>query len=99
MSYYYSFVLEEKHGFNKKTIGLFIKDDVLETLISLILTAPVLFGILYIIQHGGQFFYIYLEIFVIIFIFIMMTIYPNFIAPLFNKFEELPEGSLRTKIN
>lgn len=30
---------------------------------------------------------------------IMLTIYPNFIAPLFNKFEELENGELKTAIN
>lgn len=29
---------------------------------------------------------------------IMMTIYPNFIAPLFNKFESLADQELKTKI-
>ena len=29
----------------------------------------------------------------------MLTIYPNFIAPLFNKFEELEDGELKLKIN
>ena len=29
---------------------------------------------------------------------ILVTVYPVYIAPLFNKYEELPEGSLRTKI-
>jgi STE24 endopeptidase len=37
-------------------------------------------------------------IFIAVVLVVMMTIYPNFIAPLFNKFEPLPEGELRTAI-
>jgi hypothetical protein len=29
---------------------------------------------------------------------VLLTIYPVYIAPLFNKYEELEEGTLRTKI-
>lgn len=37
-------------------------------------------------------------IFVLIVIFAMMLIYPNYIAPLFNKYEELEAGEIRTGI-
>lgn len=37
-------------------------------------------------------------VFVLVVIFLMMLIYPNFIAPLFNKYEELEEGELKTGI-
>jgi STE24 endopeptidase len=39
-----------------------------------------------------------MQAFVLATIFLMMLIYPNFIAPLFNKYEELEEGELKTGI-
>lgn len=50
------------------------------------------------IQWGGPHFYVYAWIFVSVFIFFMMTIYPTFIAPLFNKYTPLEEGPLRDGI-
>lgn len=86
---YFSFVIEERHGFNKKTLKLFFKDMFLEFLLISIISPILLFFYIYLIENGGRFFFIYVELFLIIFIFIMMWIYPNFIAPLFNKFTEL----------
>eukprot|EP01016_Furgasonia_blochmanni_P042519 TRINITY_DN5651_c0_g1_i6.p1 TRINITY_DN5651_c0_g1~~TRINITY_DN5651_c0_g1_i6.p1 ORF type:complete len:368 (+),score=75.57 TRINITY_DN5651_c0_g1_i6:410-1513(+) len=96
---YYTFVLEEKHGYNKKTWQTFVKDEILEFLVMAVVLPPILYGFLYIIENGGPYFYIYVEFFVIIVIIVMMTLYPNVIAPLFNKFTELPESELRQKIN
>jgi len=59
---------------------------------------PILLGLLYVIEIGGKYFYIYVEIFVILVAFIMITIYPHLIAPLFNKFTELEDGELKEKI-
>ena len=91
-SLYYSFIIEERHGFNKKTLRLFFKDMILESLIYAVIVPVVLFGYLYIVENGGDYFFIYVEIFLISFIFIMMWIYPNFIAPLFNKFEDIEKN-------
>ena len=67
-------------------------------MISIILTAVLLFGYLKVVELGGTYFYIYMLVFVLVVIFLMMLIYPNFIAPLFNKYEELEEGEIKTGI-
>lgn len=51
-----------------------------------------------IMQWGGPNFYIYVFVFLVILIFLMMWIVPNFIMPLFNKYEDIEDGSLKTKI-
>lgn len=88
-SLYFSFIVEEKHGFNKKTIRLFAKDLLLEFLVTSLIAPIVLFFYIYLIENGGPLFFLYVEAFLIALIFIMMWVYPNFIAPLFNKFTEL----------
>jgi len=95
---YYTFVLEEKFGFNKNTPLLFIKDEIISFILKVTLGPLVLCIFLWAVEKGGDYFYIYAEIVVIILAFIMMWIYPNFIAPLFNKFSELPDGSLKTSL-
>jgi STE24 endopeptidase len=55
-------------------------------------------AIVKIVQWGGDYFFIYLWLFVIVFTLFMMIIYPEFIAPLFDKYTPLPEGDLRKEI-
>ena len=59
---------------------------------------PILSLLLYIIKAGGQFFFIYAWLFVLVTSLFMMTIYPDFIAPLFDRYDRLPDGNLRTEI-
>jgi len=90
--------LEEKFGFNKQTIGLFFVDLVKELLISILIGTPIMYGCLFIIRRTGPYFWFYSWLFVMVVMFVMMMIYPEFIAPLFNKYTELPEGELRTAV-
>ena len=55
-------------------------------------------ALIYIIQWGGPHFYIYAWSFVFAFSLILTAIYPDYIAPLFDKFTELPKGELREAI-
>jgi STE24 endopeptidase len=54
--------------------------------------------IIQIIQAGGDYFFVYLWLFVTAFTLFMMVIYPEFIAPLFDRYVPLPEGDLRKQI-
>lgn len=92
---YYTFVLEQKFGFNKNTPLLFLKDELITLVLKFTLGPLILSVFLWAVDKGGDYFYIWAEILVIIFVFIMLWIYPNFIAPLFNKFTELPDGTLK----
>ncbi|MFH4978630.1 hypothetical protein AB6A40_005339 [Gnathostoma spinigerum] len=95
---YDNFVIEEKHGFNKQTFGFFVKDKVKKTAVSLIIMAPIIAAVIYIISHGGPYFFFYVWIFLSIVILLLMTVYPEFIAPLFDKYTPLPDSSLKTQI-
>lgn len=52
----------------------------------------------YIPQAGGDYFFFYLWLFTMSVLIFFMTIYPDLIAPLFDKYEPLPEGELKTNI-
>jgi len=95
---YSAFVLEERHGFNKQTAGFFIKDQIKAYLISQIISVPIIAAIIYIVQIGGPYFFVYLWLFIGIVSLVLITIYPVYIAPLFDKFRPLEEGPLRTSI-
>lgn len=91
-SLYKTFVVEEKHGFNKSTLGLFIRDKLLTIALSLGLGAPIISVIVWLVRVGGPYFYFYVWAFLFVVSLVMMTIYPTFIAPLFNKYEKLESG-------
>jgi len=95
---YRTFVLEEKHGFNKQTGGFYAKDQLKKFLVGQIVQTPILAGIIKIVHWGGDFFFIYLWVFAIVMTVFLMTIYPDFIAPLFDKYTSMPTGELRTDI-
>jgi len=97
-SLYSTFVVEQRHGFNKQTLGLFFSDMLKSVLLGALLIPPVVAGITYILQISTPFLALYLWAFMLGLTLFFMTIYPTLIAPLFNKYETLPEGSLRSKI-
>ncbi|XP_052245331.1 CAAX prenyl protease 1 homolog isoform X3 [Dreissena polymorpha] len=95
---YSTFVIEERHGFNKQTPGFFVKDQIKKFFVSLAIGMPIVALLIYIIQIGGDYFFIYVWVFLLVVSLLMITIYADYIAPLFDKFAPLPEGELRTKI-
>lgn len=95
---YSTFQIERKHGFNKMTLGLFVTDKIKGLLLSIAIGGPFVALLLKIIQMGGDYFYIYVWGFMFVFSVFMMTIMPVYIMPLFNKYEPLPDGDLKTKI-
>jgi len=97
-SVYQTFVLEEKHGFNKTTPGLFVADLLKGWALGFVLGAPFLAAFLWVFQWAGDRFIPWLMGFLISFQLIMVILYPTVIQPLFNKLSPLAEGDLRTRI-
>lgn len=60
LSYYKNFVLEERFGFNKQTIGLWVSDMLKGIGISIVLGSPVIAGFLKIIDYFDDKFIFYL---------------------------------------
>lgn len=97
-SAYHTFYVEQKHGFNKQTPGFFLKDKLKRFAVSQIISTPVISGLVYIIKAGGDYFFVYLWGFTMAVVMFFMTVYPDYIAPLFDTYQPLPEGELRNKI-
>lgn len=95
---YDTFVIEEKHGFNKQTLVFFLKDKAKKLVVSLLIMAPIVAMVVYIVERGGPYFFIYVWIFLSFVIFLLMTVYVEYIAPLFDKYVPLPESELKRKI-
>lgn len=95
---YYTFWLEEGYGFNKQTPGFFVKDMIKKFLVGMLITLPLVAAVIYIVQKGGDYFFVYLWLFITLVLILLMTVYPDYIAPLFDKYTPLPEGELKTQI-
>jgi len=97
-SLYSQFVIEERYGFNKMTMKLYIIDWIKSQALSIAFGVPILGLIIWVVRNGGPHFYLYAWGTIAVIQLVMMTIFPVLIQPLFNKFTPLEEGSLRTKI-
>ncbi|GHJ83783.1 hypothetical protein NliqN6_0185 [Naganishia liquefaciens] len=98
LSLYSTFVIEERHGFNKSTLKLFITDTLKGWLVGGVIGLPFLAAFLKIVDWAGDSFVPYLMAFFLVFTVLIQIIYPTFIQPLFNKLTPLPEGELRNRV-
>ncbi|MGZ3158334.1 MAG: M48 family metallopeptidase, partial [Burkholderiaceae bacterium] len=96
--YYSQFVLEEKFGFNKMTLGLFITDLLKGALIGAAIGLPLIWVILTLMDKSGTLWWFYAWLVWSGFQLLMLVLYPSVIAPLFNKFTPLDDDSLRARI-
>jgi STE24 endopeptidase len=94
---YAQFVIEQRFGFNRMTWKLFVLDGLKGLLVSVLLMTPLLLGLFLLIRTGPQW---WLWGFLLFtgFQLVMIVVYPKVIAPLFNKFTPLEEGSLKTRV-
>ena len=98
LSWYRTFVMEEKFGFNRNTPALFLGDFGKQMLLMLVLGAPIAWVTLWLMNSTGEFWWLYLWAAWMVFAVVMMWAYPAFIAPLFNKFTPLDDANLKEKV-
>ncbi|CAM4189101.1 M48 family metallopeptidase [Gillisia hiemivivida] len=97
-SYYSTFVIEEKYGFNKTTKKLFVLDKLKSWGLLIIVGGGILALIVWFYQLTSTDFWWYSWIMVTAFIVFTNMFYAKLIVPLFNKQSPLQDGSLRSKI-
>lgn len=97
-SYYKTFVVDEKFGFNKMTRQMFLVDLIKHSVVGILLGAPLLFAALWLMQGAGEYWWLYLWAVWTVFNIVMLSVYPTFIAPIFNKFTPLADDSLKSRI-
>lgn len=97
-SYYKTFVIEEKFGFNKSTKKTFWLDKIKGWLMSAIIGGGILALIIWFYQIAGENFWIYAWVLVAVFSLFMNMFYAKLIVPLFNKQTPLEEGELKSAI-
>ncbi len=98
VEYYSQFNLEERFGFNKSTVKLWITDKLKGLLISLAIGVPLISLIIFLIHRLGDFWWIWAFVILFLFQLVMMVLYPMLILPWFNKLTPLPDDDLRHRL-
>jgi STE24 endopeptidase len=96
--WYRQFVLEQRFGFNKMTVGLWIADMVKGALVGAVIGLPLLWVVLTLMAKTGSLWWLWAWVVWSGFQLLMMVLYPTVIAPLFNKFTPLADESLKQRI-
>jgi STE24 endopeptidase len=97
-SYYKTFVIEEKFGFNKSTKKTFWLDKIKGIFLMAILGGGILALIIWFYQKTGVNFWVYAWVLVAVFSLFMNLFYAKLIVPIFNKQTPLEDGELKFEI-
>jgi STE24 endopeptidase len=97
-SWYKTFNIEARFGFNKMTLGMWVGDLIKSALVAVAFGLPLVLAVLWLMGRMGDWWWLYVWLVWVAFSVFMMAIYPAFIAPLFNKFAPMQEGSLKSRI-
>lgn len=95
---YDTFVIEEKFGFNKTTVNVFIADLIKGLVLGILIGTPLLGAVLLFFEYAGPQAWLYCWITVVCFLILLNYLVPTVIMPLFNKFEPIEDGELKTAI-
>jgi STE24 endopeptidase len=93
-----TFRLEQAHGFNRMSPGLWLADQAKGLLIGLLLGAPIAALILWLMGSLGAIWWLWAWAAWIVFNLLVLVLYPTVIAPLFNQFKPLEDDSLKARV-
>lgn len=97
-SWYRTFSIEERYGFNKSTVTTFLLDQLKSILLTLVLGGGALSMLLSLYQTMGRGFLIYAWPFTMFLVLMVNVLYTKVFVRIFNTLIPLPEGALKDKI-
>ncbi|MGM9428213.1 M48 family metallopeptidase [Hydrogenophaga sp. MI9] len=99
MGWWATFRLEEKFGFNKMSLGLWLADLVKGGVVGAVIGLPIAALVLWLMGAAGPAWWLWAWGAWMAFNLLLLVLYPTLIAPLFNKFEPLPDENLKARVN
>ena len=96
---YKTFYVEEKFGFNKSSLSLYIKDSLLSLVLGLVIISILFSTLNFLFTSYPDYWWFYIWLVYILFNIFILYAYPIFIAPLFNEFKKLSDKSIIGVIN
>ncbi len=97
LSYFSTFVIEDKYGFNTSTKRLFLRDNLVSLLMAFILIT-VMSSVFFYLVSFTEIWWLLLASTMFIFIILSIYIYPTYISPIFNKFDNLDDDVIKSEI-
>jgi STE24 endopeptidase len=98
LSAYATFGIETRFGFNKMTWRLWLLDLIKGLALGVMLGLPLAALILWLMESAGSLWWLYAWFAWCAFQLLMLVLYPTVIAPIFNKFTPLEEGTVKARI-
>jgi STE24 endopeptidase len=95
---YSTFRLEERFGFNKMTLKLWLADLVKSTLVGAVVGLPIVALILWLMGSAGSLWWLWTWVVWMGFNLLVLVLFPTVIAPLFNKFKPLDDEALKARV-
>jgi STE24 endopeptidase len=95
---FHIFRIEQRFGFNRVTLRLWLADQLKGLLVGLLIGAPILALILWIMGTTGGLWWFWAWLTWTGFQLLAMVLYPTLIAPLFNTFTPLADEALRERV-
>jgi len=96
-SIYSKFVIDEKFGFNKSSVALYVKDTLISTIIGLVVGAGVV-SVIYYIMSSSELWWLYSFLFIFVVIIAINMLFPTVRAMFFDKLTPLEDEALNSKI-
>ncbi|HEY2561364.1 MAG TPA: M48 family metallopeptidase [Caldimonas sp.] len=96
--WYATFRLEQRFGFNRITWQLWLADMAKGIALSAIIGIPLLAAVLWIMAAAGRAWWLWAWAAWMVMVVAAQVVVPSVIAPLFNRFEELQDQSLRARV-
>jgi STE24 endopeptidase len=92
------FRIEQRFGFNRMSLKLYVVDVLKSTLIGALIGLPIAALFLWFMSATGKLWWLWAWGAQVGLSLLLIFIYPTWIAPLFNKFEPLSDESLKTRV-
>jgi STE24 endopeptidase len=99
LGWYATFRIEERFGFNKMTMSLWLGDLVKGSLVGALVGLPIAALVLWLMGAAGPAWWLWAWGVWMAFNLLALVLYPTVIAPLFNKFEPLSDETLKARVN
>jgi STE24 endopeptidase len=95
---YSTFRIEQRFAFNRLTWKLYLLDMAKGLVVGLVIGVPIAALILWLMGSAGSMWWLWAWGAWMAFNVLILVLYPTIIAPLFNKFEPLPDESLKARV-
>ena len=98
LEWYSTFRIEQRFGFNRMTLRLWFADMGKGAAVGTVIGLPLAALILWIMGSSGGLWWLWAWVAWVAFNLVLLVLYPTVIAPLFNKFEPLPDEALKARV-